>query len=70
MLSSGPLYGGNQGGGISLHLPRLPANPHAGGSVRDKTQSGGIHFNDMIQQLGIDNLPFSGVGKSGCAWPS
>jgi len=38
--------------------------------LRDETQSGGIHFNDVIQQLGIDNLPFSGVGESGYGYQS
>ena len=36
--------------------------------VRDETRSGGLHFNDVIQQMSIDGLPFSGIGESGCTW--
>jgi len=39
-------------------------------TLRDETQSGGVHFNDVIQQLGVDNLPFSGFGDSGYGYQS
>ncbi|KAJ7846614.1 aldehyde dehydrogenase [Mycena olivaceomarginata] len=32
----------------------------------DETMSGGIVFNDLVQQLGFNELPFGGVGPSGC----
>ncbi|KAJ7351286.1 aldehyde dehydrogenase [Mycena albidolilacea] len=31
----------------------------------DETMSGGIVFNDLVQQLGFNELPFGGVGQSG-----
>jgi acyl-CoA reductase-like NAD-dependent aldehyde dehydrogenase len=34
--------------------------------VRDETRSGGLHFNDVISFMIIDQLPFSGIGESGC----
>ncbi|KAH9073066.1 aldehyde dehydrogenase [Lactarius deliciosus] len=34
-------------------------------ALRDETKSGGLHFNDVIQHMSIDTLPFSGVGESG-----
>ncbi|KAI0292534.1 Aldehyde/histidinol dehydrogenase [Russula brevipes] len=36
----------------------------------DETQSGGIHFNDVVQYMSVDQLPFSGIGESGCTWPT
>lgn len=36
------------------------------GPVRDETRSGGLHFNDVLQHMSVDQLPFSGVGESGC----
>jgi aldehyde dehydrogenase (NAD+) len=36
--------------------------------VRDETRSGGLHFNDVVQPLSVDALPFSGIGESGCTW--
>jgi acyl-CoA reductase-like NAD-dependent aldehyde dehydrogenase len=36
------------------------------GPVRDETRSGSLNFNDVIQPLAVDQLPFSGVGESGC----
>ena len=53
---------------LSLHLPHLLANLCSWGSVRDETRSGGVHFNDVIQHLGVDHMPFSGIGESGCKW--
>lgn len=35
-------------------------------SVRDETRSGGLHFNDVVQPVTVDGLPFAGVGESGC----
>jgi len=39
-------------------------------TLRDETRSGGVHFNDVIQQLRVDNLPFSGIGESGYGYQS
>ena len=36
--------------------------------VRDETRSGGLHFNDVVQHMSVDALPFSGIGESGCTW--
>lgn len=36
------------------------------GPVRDETRSGGLHFNDVVQPITVDQLPLSGVGESGC----
>ena len=36
------------------------------GLVRDETRSGGLHFNDVLQHMTVDQLPFAGVGESGC----
>lgn len=34
-------------------------------ALRDETKSGGLHFNDVVQHMSMDTLPFSGVGESG-----
>jgi aldehyde dehydrogenase (NAD+) len=34
-------------------------------ALRDETRSGGIHFNDVVQHMSVDVLPFSGIGESG-----
>jgi aldehyde dehydrogenase (NAD+) len=39
---------------------------HSHWPVRDETRSGGIHFNDVVQHMSVDVLPFSGIGESGC----
>ncbi|KAJ7075541.1 aldehyde dehydrogenase [Mycena belliarum] len=33
--------------------------------ILDETMSGGVAFNDPAQHLGVDELPFGGVGQSG-----
>ncbi|KAF8273428.1 aldehyde dehydrogenase [Lactarius quietus] len=34
-------------------------------ALRDETRSGGLHFNDVVQHMSVDVLPFSGIGESG-----
>ncbi|KAH9956199.1 aldehyde dehydrogenase [Russula dissimulans] len=34
-------------------------------ALRDETRSGGVHFNDVLQHMIVDQLPVSGVGESG-----
>lgn len=36
------------------------------GIVHERTRSGNIVFNDVMQQLSVNELPFSGIGESGC----
>lgn len=34
--------------------------------VLERTRSGNLVFNDVVQQLSVNELPFSGIGESGC----
>lgn len=46
--------------------PPSPCPSFSHRPVRDETRSGGIHFNDVLQHMAVDELPFSGIGESGC----
>jgi aldehyde dehydrogenase (NAD+) len=38
--------------------------------VRDRTLSGSLVFNDTFMQLAVNEIPFGGVGESGCEFDS
>jgi len=40
-------------------------DPEIKQAFRDETRSGGLHFNDVVQPVTVDGLPFAGVGESG-----
>lgn len=48
-----------------LALYYLDWNPRNGEYVLHNTHSGGVCLNDTITQVGIDDVPFGGVGPSG-----
>ncbi|KAF8496458.1 aldehyde dehydrogenase [Russula emetica] len=41
-------------------LPIVPVD-----DIRQAIESGGLHFNDVVQPATVDGLPFAGVGESG-----
>ncbi|KAI9462637.1 aldehyde dehydrogenase [Russula earlei] len=48
-----------------LVLYAFTEDPEVKQALRDETRSGGLHFNDVLSQAGVDQLPFAGVGESG-----
>ncbi|KAI0249223.1 aldehyde dehydrogenase [Lactifluus subvellereus] len=48
-----------------LVLYAFTEDPEIKQALRDETRSGGIHFNDVLQHMAVDELPFSGIGESG-----
>ncbi|KAH9973724.1 Aldehyde/histidinol dehydrogenase [Lactifluus volemus] len=48
-----------------LVLYAFTEDPEVKQALRDETRSGGIHFNDVLQHMAVDELPFSGIGDSG-----
>ncbi|KIM65529.1 hypothetical protein SCLCIDRAFT_22701 [Scleroderma citrinum Foug A] len=48
-----------------LVLYAFTEDPIVKGRLINETQSGGITFNDTVQQLSVAQLPFSGIGESG-----
>ncbi|KAF7337347.1 Aldehyde dehydrogenase [Mycena sanguinolenta] len=48
-----------------LVLYAFTENPETKKRILDETMSGTIVFNDLIQQLSFNELPFGGVGQSG-----
>ncbi|KAJ7681882.1 aldehyde dehydrogenase [Mycena polygramma] len=48
-----------------LVLYAFTENPDIKKRVLEETMSGSISFNDLVQQLACDELPFGGVGESG-----
>jgi len=48
-----------------LVLYAFTEDPELKQTLRDETRSGGLHFNDVVQPISVDQLPLSGVGESG-----
>ncbi|KAH9996686.1 aldehyde dehydrogenase [Russula compacta] len=48
-----------------LVLYAFTEDPEVKQALRDETRSGGLHFNDVLQHMTVDQLPFAGVGESG-----
>lgn len=47
-------------------LPHAEENLISIIAVVNRTRSGQVIFNDTFQQLGVYEIPFGGVGDSGC----
>ncbi|KAJ7889024.1 aldehyde dehydrogenase [Mycena leptocephala] len=48
-----------------LVLYAFTENPEIKKQILDETMSGGVVFNDPVQHLAVNELPFGGVGESG-----
>ncbi|KAF8144278.1 aldehyde dehydrogenase [Mycena galopus ATCC 62051] len=48
-----------------LVLHAFTENPEIKKQILDETMSGSVVFNDLVQQLSFNELPFGGVGQSG-----